>query len=292
MTIVQSAATELVISACTAQDRGGRPDQQDRVAVLTSDLAPRCVLGLLADGMGGRSGGALAAENVVLTSRRRFGEFSPELEPVDDFFHSLVDEVHTVLRLTGMTAGMEPHSTFAAVLLQPQRVDWCHVGDSRIYHIRDRKLMHCTADHTYAQHLIREGKLPADRARLHPSANFLVNALGSARKPQGTIGALLGPRPGDAFLICSDGLWNYFHAGEIVLVIEQMNAREASETLMSRASERAQGKGDNCSLVLLKFSEATQPGAAPQPGAASSSPPARPSRDRAAPAREPDLRAL
>lgn len=244
----------LVFSGFTAQDIGDRSEQQDRVTILTSPNAPDCALGVLADGMGGRSGGAVAAENVILTSKLRFNEFS-RADPIEPFFNGLVNEVHTILRLTGMTSGLEPHSTFAAVLLQPDRVDWCHVGDSRIYHIRDRKLMHCTSDHTVFQELVQLRKVSAERARLHPAAHSLVNALGAERSPVATFGSLTQPQAGDTFLLCSDGLWNYFHAGEIVLVIESMPLREAAETLIARARARAEGKGDNCSLIVLKLAE-------------------------------------
>ncbi len=254
---VQSSAritpAGLVFTGFTAQDKGDRSEQQDRIAILTSPNAPGCALGVLADGMGGKSGGALAAENVVLTSKLRFDEFS-RTNAIEPFFNALVSEVHTILRLTGMTSGLDPHSTFAAVLLQPDRIDWCHVGDSRIYHIRDRKLLHCTSDHTLFQELVQLRKISADRARLHPSANALVNALGGRRDPVATLGSLPDPQAGDTFLLCSDGLWNYFHAGEIVLVIESMPLREAAETLISRARTRANGQGDNCSLILLRMS--------------------------------------
>jgi serine/threonine protein phosphatase PrpC len=215
-----------------------------------------CAMGVLADGLGGMSGGAMAAENVILTSRRRFAEFSPEHEAPEGFFDSLIDEIHTVLRLTGMTTGANPHSTFAAVLMQPDRVDWCHVGDSRIYHIRNRKLMHCTSDHTYAAHLVASGKAKAERARLHPHAHKLVYALGAHKPPSPTLGSISDPQPGDTFLICSDGLWNYFHAGELVLVTETMPLREAASTLIERARQRAHGRGDNCSLAILRYLEA------------------------------------
>lgn len=255
----QSPASVLSITACTAQHLGDRTEQQDRVAVLGNQHGSRCALGLLADGMGGRSGGSVAADNVMLTSRRRFSEFVPGQEAPEAFFRSLVDEVHTVLRLTGMTTGLQPHSTFAAVLMQPDRVDWCHVGDSRVYHIRDRRLMHCTSDHTYGQQLVSQGKLSRDQVHLHPSAHLLVNALGSNKTPVPTMGSLAAPRPGDTFLICSDGLWNYFHAGELVLVLEQPDLHDAARTLIARARERAQGDGDNCSLVVLRFVQPDKP---------------------------------
>ena len=245
---------DLVISGCTAQHRGDRAAQQDRVALLGGAQAPRCALGVLADGMGGMSGGALAADNVLNATRRRFETFHPDSESPDRFFGSVVDEVHTVLRLAAVTSELEPHSTFAAVLVQPGRVDWCHVGDSRVYHFRDGLIEHCTRDDTYAAKLVDEGRLPDHRARLHPSANCLVNAIGSARAPVPTLGRLLSPRAGDCFLLCSDGLWAHVAPNELAQIVASLPPRAAAAQLIDLARARAGGRGDNCSLVLLKLS--------------------------------------
>ncbi len=254
MAVVQSAR-ELVVVGCTGQHIGDRKEQQDRVSVLRSRSSPRCVLGVLADGMSGRSGGRVAAENVVLTTQRAFDEFNAGHDRVEEFFRGLIWEIHTVLKLTGLAAGLEPHSTFAAVLLQPHRVDWCHVGDSRIYHTRGGQLMHCTSDHTYAMQLIRSEQVPVHLARRHPSAHCLVNALGAIENPTPELGALESPQVGDSFLLCSDGLWNYFDSSELVATIDRGHAREAAEALITGARDRARGRGDNCSLVLFKFEE-------------------------------------
>ncbi|MFT3804135.1 MAG: protein phosphatase 2C domain-containing protein [Burkholderiaceae bacterium] len=249
----QTRPARLRIQACIEQHVGDRTEQQDRVVVLGTEPGAPVALGVLADGLGGRSGGSLAADNVVLTASQRLREFVPGRSDPVDFFRSLVQESHTILRLSAVTSGTQPHSTLAAVLMQPDRIDWCHVGDSRIYHIRDRRLMHCTADHTYAEELIRKGLLSRDRAHLHPRAGMLVNALGSARTPEPTFGRLDEPQPGDTFLLCSDGLWNYFHAGEIVLVLHEAEPADAARTLVGRARERAAGMGDNCSLAIMRF---------------------------------------
>ena len=221
--------------------------------MLRGELAPRCALGVLADGLGGSSGGALAAENAILATQSRFDRFDPRVDDAPTFFRELVSEVHTVIRLTAITAGKEPHSTFAAVLLRPDRVDWCHVGDSRIYHFRDGEMRYCSRDHTLAQKLVSEGRLPAERAHLHPSAHRLVHALGTPRDPVPDIGGLFEPRPGDAFLLCSDGLWAHVAAGELGELIASLTVRDAAEAMIARARERARGHGDNCSLVLLKY---------------------------------------
>jgi serine/threonine protein phosphatase PrpC len=253
MNVPRSSAPDLQIVACTGQHRGDRSEQQDRVAVLQGRQARRCALGLLADGLGGRSGGALAAENVVLATQNAFDRFVPAEESPDDFFAKLVDEVHTVLRLTALAAAKEPHSTFAAVLVQPDRVDWCHVGDSRIYHFRGDELQHCTSDHTYAWQLVTEGRATPERALLHPQAQMLVNSIGGQRKPWAEIGGIADPCPNDSFLLCSDGLWAYFDPEELAQIIATRSCREAAARLIDLARERARGRGDNCSLVLMKL---------------------------------------
>lgn len=243
----------LRLAVCTAQHRGDRDEQEDRVALLSSDLDPRCALGVLADGLGGRSGGALAAENVLLTCQSRFRNFTPSAEPVDAFFRSLVDEAHTVLKLTAITSRLEPHTTFAAVLVQPARVDWCHVGDSRVYHLRNGEVAHRTEDHTLERRLARAGIEPSIRLPGNPAADRLVHSLGARERPDADVDGIADPCVGDAFLICSDGLWRHVEPEEIARIVDRQPVREAAEHLVSLARERARGKGDNCSLVLVKL---------------------------------------
>ncbi|MEB2319833.1 MAG: protein phosphatase 2C domain-containing protein [Pseudomonadota bacterium] len=245
----------LRMAVCAAQHQGDRDEQQDRVAILSSDLDPRCALGVLADGLSGRSGGALAAENALLTCQSRFRNFTPSAEPVDAFFRSLVDEAHTVLKLAALTSRLEPHTTFAAVLIQPDRVDWCHVGDSRVYHLRDAAVARRTQDHTLARRLAREGIEPSAPLPRNRAADRLVHSLGARERPDADIDGIADPRAGDAFLICSDGLWCHVEEAEIAAIVAGQPVREAAETLVALARERARGRGDNCSLVLVRLED-------------------------------------
>jgi PPM family protein phosphatase len=257
MNSVQAPPHLFSIAACAAQDRGDRPEQQDRVAILRGRRAPRCVLGLLADGVGGRAGGSLASEQVMATAQRLFDEHGAD-DPADRFFEDLVAEVHVVLQLAGVTAALEPHSTLAAVLVQPHRVDWCHVGDSRVYHVRDGRVAHRSLDDTYGEQLRREGRMSAERARLHPSAGRLTQALGGTRVPCPTVAGIREPRIGDAFLLCSDGAWRDLADAEIAEAIDAGAPRGVLGDLLGRARGRAQGHGDNCSMVLLRLDPALE----------------------------------
>ncbi len=251
MVVNQTQRSELQVLGCTGQHLGDRKVQQDRVAILTSELAPHCVLGLVADGVGGRTGGEIASENVVLAAQRLFDEFNPTFSSVPRFFDSLVQEVHTVLKLSAYTSRTDPHSTMVAVLLQPDRADWCHVGDSRLYFFRNGKLYGRTEDHTLAAKLINEGTASPERAYMHPRALHLVNTLGGQMNPYGSLDGTNDLQPGDRFLLCSDGLWGYFTDEELARATQGKQLKEASQALVDAARHRAGGHGDNCSLVLL-----------------------------------------
>jgi PPM family protein phosphatase len=252
---VQSPGSALVLSACAAQHPGDRAEQQDRVAVLRSRRAPRSALGLLADGLGGRSGGSLAAEQALVVAQRLFDDFA-DGGPVERFFEDLVAEIQVVVQLSGVTTGLEPHTTLAAVLLQPSRVDWCHVGDSRVYHFRGARLATRTLDDTFGEQLIAEGRLPVDRARSHPSAGLLTQALGGDRRPHPTVAGVRDPQDIDRFLLCSDGLWSQVTDTELGEIIDRHPPREAAELLVDLARHRAGGRGDNCSMVIFKMAAA------------------------------------
>lgn len=248
----QTRRQELQILGCTAQHLGDRREQQDRIAIFTSRMASRCVLGLVADGVGGRSGGALAAENVMMAAQRLFDEFNPQTDSVERFFRTLVQEAHTILGLSAYASKLDPHSTMVAVLIQPSRADWCHVGDSRLYFFRNGREFNRTADHTLAAKMIAEGTMSIERALLHPSASHLTHTLGGEMAPEPSLGGVDKIQPGDRFLLCSDGLWGYFADGELADLTQSRDVRASTSQLIANARERAVGgSGDNCSMVLL-----------------------------------------
>ncbi len=251
MVIDQTQKVEFQILGCTGQHLGDRREQQDRVGILRSRSAPRCVLALLADGVGGRSGGAIAAENVMTAAQRMFDDFNPEQGSVEPFFTALVSEAHAILGLSAYTTKTDPHSTMVALLMQPDRADWCHVGDSRLYFFRNGIEYGRTQDHTLAAKMIAEGTMTPDRAILHPNAMHLVHTLGGERAPEASMNCVERLQPGDRFLLCSDGLWSYFHDTELASATRPSDLKNNSEQLITAARTRANGHGDNCSLVLL-----------------------------------------
>ncbi len=196
-------------------------------------------LALVADGVGGSSGGALGAEQVVGTAQRCFAEFVPGADDPDEFFRALVAELDTTLWVAGVIGGLQPRSTMAAVLIQPGSVGWCHVGDSRIYHQRGRRIRQLTADQTV---------IVASASR--------VAALGAGTAPAVAPGRMRSPRAGDTFVLCTDGIWNHVEAREIASCIAVLPPRAAADHLIGLSRARAQGHADNCSVVVVRLDAA------------------------------------
>lgn len=241
------------LSASTGQHIGDRTEQQDRVEVIPSPRGSGAALVVVADGIGGRTGGSLAAEQVISTARHLFADYSPFGGSPDTLFRSLVHEAHTVIRLTALSADREPHSTIAALLLTRESVHWMNVGDTRVYHIRDGALKSRTIDHTVSQKMVEDGVLSPDQACNHPMSNVLTRALGTDQEPRVDIYSLPAPVAGDAFVLCSDGLWGYIDDDEMGSLVARNTARMASEILINRARARSQGNGDNCSIAIVKL---------------------------------------
>lgn len=251
MRVAQSSLPDLRGVACTGQYRGSSNEQHDGVAVLQGRQAQRCALAVLADRLGRRKSDALTAESLVLATQHCFDHFSPAEESPQSFFTVLVDQVHTVLRLAAVATARTAQSSFAAVLVQPDRVDWCHVGNTRIYHFRGPEMLHCTVDHAWADQHAPEGPAGRARAGVQDSKPRLVSAMGSQQAPMPSIDGISDPCSGDSFLLCSDGLWACFEAAELGEIIASNSCRDAAALLIELARQRSQGHPDNCSLVLI-----------------------------------------
>ncbi|CAN5464341.1 Stp1/IreP family PP2C-type Ser/Thr phosphatase [soil metagenome] len=248
-----ASATRYRISACIGQHIGDRGEQQDRAGLFTSKRSAGCVLAIVADGMGGRTGGSLAAEQVIATARALFEEFNPSTQSVTDLLAEIIRDAHTIIQLTAVTAEKEPHSTIVAMVLQPGVANWAHVGDSRLYFFKGEQLEFRTTDHSYVEHLIRSGKLAREASAGHKMGHVLTSALGTDRPPVVDFGEARDLSPNDSFLLCSDGLWHYFTDQELGQAIAYSPTRKASEALIENARYRARGKGDNCTFGLVKL---------------------------------------
>jgi serine/threonine protein phosphatase PrpC len=247
--------TSYKIAAGTAQHLGNRPQQNDRVALMSGARAPGYMLAVLSDGLAGAAG----SEQVLHTAKQLFDEFKPgdhpSIERLEQLLRDIVQETHMVIKMNAVAAQAEAHASFVGLVLTPHgEAVWAHVGDSRLYHFQDGKCLARSSDAAYVEHLVASDRLPPDAARNHRKSKLLLNVLGNGRKdPFVTVGHHVGLTAGQVFLLCSDGLWHFFTDAELGAATARSTPRQASEKLIDKAAERSQGKGGNCSMAIVKL---------------------------------------
>jgi serine/threonine protein phosphatase PrpC len=243
----------MMIDVCVAQHQGDRKEQQDRVALLPHPAGGGVALAVVADGMGGHTGGALAAQQVLHTAETNLRMFSPKRESARDLLESCFEEAHMLIKASRFINEKDPHSTAVMLLLQPGRASWAHCGDSRLYLFRGERVLYRTTDHSFVESLVAKGRLSREQAQVHPYHNILMSTLGSGEPPRIDHGESEDLQVGDSFVLCSDGLWTYFGDAELGAIVAAYSARRASDLLIGRARMRAHGDGDNASLVVVKL---------------------------------------
>lgn len=242
------------IVASTGLDQGDRDYQQDQLLLMGHSRARGCLLGVIADGMGGRSGGRKASDQVMLTAQQLFERYDPLTDPALTFLERVARESHTVIKLTAASAEEEPHSTMAAFVINPDgRCSFAHSGDSRLYLYRQGVLAHRTRDHSYIQSLVERGQMTEEEAAHDPRSNLLLHCLGTANDPAVALDDMGILMAGDVVVACSDGVWHYFTTAEMGHVVSQLPPRDACEFLINKARQRADGRGDNLSLIVVRL---------------------------------------
>jgi serine/threonine protein phosphatase PrpC len=242
------------LTASTGIHKGDREYQQDQVALLKHPRINGCILAVVADGMGGRSGGRKASDQVMMTAKQLFDRYDPNTEDAAAILSQIVQESHLVIKLTAISSEQEPHSTLAAFIINPGGdCHWAHTGDSRIYYYHGNSFIKRTIDHSYVQALVDKGEITEEQAAVHPQSNILMGCLGTESDPPLGQHFITKLRAGDSLMVCSDGVWHYFKDSEIGSVLSTLSAREATVFLIEKARTRARGGGDNLSIVVIKL---------------------------------------
>jgi serine/threonine protein phosphatase PrpC len=242
------------LTASTGIHKGDREYQQDQVALVKHSRVNGCILAIVADGMGGRSGGRKASDQAMMTAKQLFERYDPTTDDGEALLRQIIQEAHIVIKLTAISSEEEPHSTLACYLINPNgECHWAHSGDSRIYHFHSNTFVKRTLDHSYVQTLVLRGEITEEEASIHPQSNILMGCLGTEDEPPVEYHCIPKLKPGDSLMACSDGVWHYFNDAEIASVLSSLSAREATEFLIEKARSRARGTGDNLSLVIVKL---------------------------------------
>jgi serine/threonine protein phosphatase PrpC len=187
---------------------GDRKDNQDRAAVVVADEA---AMMLVFDGMGGHSDGAHAAEVGLKVVQDLFMESTLPVFDPQGFLYMALSRAHDEVVALGhdLAVDFRPRATCAICLVQESGAFWAHIGDSRIYQVRNGRVLKRSRDHSHVEVLIQEGAITEEEATDHPMRNFVECCIGGdAPVPDMSITNRIKLAPGDVLLACSDGLWS------------------------------------------------------------------------------------
>lgn len=234
---------------------GDRQDNQDRAAVVVADDA---AMMLVFDGMGGHSDGARAAETALKVVQDLFMAASlPVLDP-QGFLYMALARAHDEVVGLGLDLAVDfrPRATCAICLVQENGSFWAHIGDSRIYLVRDGGVLTRSRDHSHVEVLIQEGAITEEEALDHPMRNFVECCLGGdSPVPDMSITPKLKLHEGDVLLACSDGLWSGLSDDEMaeIGIPGDDNLAENLKSLSIKALTANSPHSDNTTGTALRW---------------------------------------
>ena len=244
----------LILRAVLRSDVGlVRSENQDFGTYTTRDeersSSPGGRLLIVADGMGGHRGGATASRLAAETVKAQYlGSESADIptalrESLSRANARIFSEAQSNPDLRGM-------GTTTSVLAVRNGEGWlAHVGDSRIYMVRDGDIKQLTDDHSLVATMVREGLLTSQEAETHPRRNVLQRSMGVAEDVDIDVRGPIELREGDTFILCSDGLHGLVKEDELKEVAA-LNIEEAADEYLRRALER--GAPDNVTVIVAR----------------------------------------
>lgn len=205
---------------------------------------------VVADGMGGHEAGEIASQMIIhaMENLQYADRLSEYVEAVDQQLQEVNRRIqqHSELILEGRTLG-----STVVVLIVRGNVGVClWAGDSRLYQYRDGRLQPLSDDHSKVQELVAQGLLLPEEAANHPESNVITRAVGASRDLF-LDHCVFDVNPGDAFLLCSDGLYNSVSNDEIASLMQQGDAAQCAQGLIDTALTN--NANDNVSAVVVRI---------------------------------------
>jgi PPM family protein phosphatase len=208
-------------------------------------------LSVVADGMGGHAGGDVASHLVIRHLLQLDKEYSDVVTAQEDLLSTLMqangmlsDVVYEHPELAGLG------TTVSAMLRVGREVVIAHIGDSRIYLLREGNLSQVTVDHTFVQRLIDSGRITEEEAHDHPRRSVLMRVLGDVDASPEIDTAVLELSEGDRWMLCSDGLTGVVYGDRLKPFLEEAETAEDATDMLIQAS-LAGGAPDNVTVLVV-----------------------------------------
>ncbi|WP_148717274.1 PP2C family protein-serine/threonine phosphatase [Chitinolyticbacter meiyuanensis] len=235
--------------------QGGRKYNQDRMGYSYSRDA---LLLVIADGMGGHLHGEVAAQIAVELLTDQFQKKAdPALANPSQFLADALQRCHEAIYHYAANHQMieVPRTTCVACVVQDGIAYWAHVGDSRLYLLRDRRVFAQTRDHSKVRKLVESGAITEEEARTHAEKNKIYSCLGGSYPPEIELGGKIALADGDSLLLCTDGFWGSLPDDELTHFMGAFPVLFAIPQLMDRAELRGGKFSDNLTALAINWHE-------------------------------------
>lgn len=232
---------------------GNRKSNQDRLGIAESHGG---IVLILADGLGGKPGGELAAETLIKSVQHSLRH---EIMPVEDpkmLLEKLIIKAHYDVRDAGKKQDppIEPGSTAVLCLVQNKMAWWAHVGDSRFYFFRDGLSLYRTQDDSFVEHLYQRGEITLEKRDGHPMRNYVTQCIGIMEsEPKVAVSNGIELQINDTLLLCSDGFWEPLDDAQIGFRLADDNIKDSLQTLAAQAEQNSYPKSDNTTVLAMKI---------------------------------------
>lgn len=227
-----------MIDTASYSSKGGRQENEDTAQVLEYDGA---LCAVVADGLGGHGGGRTASRTAVrcITEDFRISPW-PDEQQIHQMFVRANDQI-----LKQQTMSCRMKTTCAALFLKEGEAVWAHMGDTRLYHFVDGRLVSQTRDHSVSQMAVLSGEIKKEQIRFHVDRNRVLRALGTKGDIRPELSGVTLLRGGfHTFLLCTDGFWEYMLEDEMEIeLVKAETAGELVENLCFRLEENVKKQG-------------------------------------------------
>lgn len=236
--------------------RGGRKVNQDRMGYAYTKGA---LVMVLCDGMGGHLYGEVAAQIALETIGQMFQQQAkPSLPDPRQFLEDSMMAAHIEIHRYRAGRGLpeSPRTTCVTAVFQDNQAWWAHAGDSRLYWLRDGKILQITRDHSQLEAMIADGLIDKnDPLEDMPDRNRLFNCLGAPAMPMIELADPVKIRSGDHFLLCSDGLWGALDDNTIAHSFRNTNIMRVVPELINHALLKAGSSSDNVTAIGMTWAD-------------------------------------
>lgn len=201
----------------------------------------------VADGMGGHNGGDVASRMAV----QLLPQILKDAQPREEKLCSAVEIVNRLIyREQQRDMTLSGMGTTLTVLWEDQeRLLLGHVGDSRAYRLRGDEIKQVSTDHSVVGEMVQNGLITEEQARRHPYRNIITRAVGTAEDIETDV-TVLDKKPGDVYLLCSDGLYEYVTPDEMRDILRRLPMEAAADELLRLALEG--GGQDNITVLIAE----------------------------------------